>query len=188
MFIKKTLLYSERNEEKRADYAEMIKDIPLKDMVYIDESGIDHNGIKVSCWAQRGTKVIGERSGKIRERSSVIAALNGDDINAPMRFTGTSNKELFLYWLEHILLPTLVAGQTVIMDNCSIHKSPKVRELIESVGCKLIYLPPYSPDLNPIENYWAVMKNQIKKQRHKFANISDNIDAVLRNTTRSFQN
>jgi transposase len=188
MFIKKTLLYSERNEERRANYMEIIKDIPLEDMVYIDESGIDHNGIKNDCWAKRGTKIIGERSGKRRLRTSVMAALNVDNINALMRFTGTANTELFLCWLENIFLPTLIVGQVVIMDNCSIHKSPKVRELIESVGCKLIYLPPYSPDLNPIENYWAVMKNQIKKHQHKFENILDNIDAVLMNTKRSFQN
>jgi hypothetical protein len=119
-------------------------------MIYIDESGIDHNGIKTSCWTKRGAKVIGERSGKRRMRTSVIAALNGDNINAPIRFTGTANTELFLYWLEHILLPTLIVGQAVIMDNCSIHKSPRVKESTESVVCKLIYLSPYSPDLNQL--------------------------------------
>jgi transposase len=156
-------------------------------MVYIDESGVDHNCIKTNCWAKRGAKVIGERSGKRRLRTSVIAALNGENINAPMRFNGTSTTALFLAWLENILLPTLLVGQVVIMDNCSIHKSPRVKELIESVGCRLIYLTPYSPDLNPIENYWAVMKNQIKKKRDNFANILDTMDAVLMNTKRAFQ-
>ena len=92
-----------------------------------------------------------------------MAALNGDQIKAPIRYSGTANADLFLYWLEKFLLPALKKGQVVVMDNCSIHKSEKVRELIESVDCRLIYLPPYSPDLNPIENYWAVMKNNIKK-------------------------
>lgn len=76
----------------------------------------------------------------------------------------------------------------VIMDNCSIHKSPKVKKLIESAGCKLIYLPPYSPDLNPIENYWAVMKNNIKKIRENFDDIVQAIDQTLTNNKRSFQN
>jgi hypothetical protein len=138
---------------------ELIKDIPLKDLVYIDESGIEHNGIKVYCWAEKGSNVIGKRSGKRMFRTSVVAALNGDNVNAPMTFNGTATTELFLFWLENILLPTLISGQVVIMDNCSIHKSPKVKELIESAGCRLIYLPTYSPDLNPIENYWASMKN-----------------------------
>ena len=86
------------------------------------------------------------------------------------------------------MLPVLKKGQVVIMDNCSIHKSLKVKELIESVGCRLIYLPPYSPDLNPIENYWAVMKNNIKKIRNNFEDIVEAIDETLINEKRSFQN
>ena len=85
-------------------------------------------------------------------------------------------------------MPVLKKGQVVIMDNCSIHKSNKVLELINQAGCKLIYLPPYSPDFNPIENYWAVMKNNIKKIRHKFENIVEAIDETLKCEKRSFQN
>ena len=117
-----------------------------------------------------------------------MAALNGDEIKAPIRYSGTANSDLFLYWLEIFLLPVLKKGQVVIMDNCSIHKSLKVKELIESVDCRLIYLPPYSPDLNPIENYWAVMKNNIKKIRNNFEDIVEAIDATLINEKRSFQN
>jgi transposase len=144
--------------------------------------------IKENCWTKRGGKIIGERSGGRRERTSVLAALNDNKIKAPIRFSGTANTKLFLYWLQRVLLPELIEGQTVIMDNCSIHKSLKVRELIESSGCFLLYLPPYSPDFNPIENYWAVMKNNIKKIRHKFDNIIDAIDETLRNESNSFQN
>lgn len=156
-------------------------------MVYIDESGIDHNDIKSTCWTKRGTKITGERSGKRRLRTSVIAALNGDEIKAPIRFSGTANTKLFLYWIKESLLPVLSVGQVVVMDNCSIHKSPIVRELIESAGCRVMYLPPYSPDFNPIENYWAVMKNQIKKIKEKFDYVVDAIDEVLVNTKRSFK-
>jgi putative transposase len=73
------------------------------------------------------------------------------------------------------------------MDNASIHKSLKIRKLIESAGCFLIYLPPYSPDFNPIENYWAVMKNHIKKIRNDFDNIVDAIDETLKNPYRYFE-
>ena len=75
----------------------------------------------------------------------------------------------------------LLKGQVVIMDNASIHKNSLVRELIEGAGCKLLYLPTYSPDLNPIENYWAVMKKNIRKIRNKYDQIWDAIDAVLKN-------
>lgn len=188
MFIKKTLLYKERDAGKRAEYLDKIKDVVSENIVYIDESGVDHNAIRSNCWTERGNKIIGERSGKRRLRTSVMAALNGDEIKAPIRFSGTANTALFLYWLEKILLPVLKEGQVVIMDNCSIHKSAKVLELIESCGCKLIYLPPYSPDFNPIENYWAVMKNNIKKIRDKFDCIVSAIDYTLNNNKRHFQN
>ena len=80
MFIKKTLLYKERDMKKRSEYLDKIKDIPVKDLVFIDESGIEHNAISSNCWSKRGERVIGERSGKRRLRTSVMAALNGDDI------------------------------------------------------------------------------------------------------------
>ena len=91
-----------------------------------------------------------------------------------------------MYWVEKFLVPTLKKGQTVIMDNASIHKSKKVEKLIEKAGCVLKFLPPYSPDFNPIENYWAVMKNNVKKIRHKYDDILDAIDETLKNTKRSF--
>lgn len=157
-------------------------------MVYIDESGVEHNAIKEKCWSKKGNKVVGERSGRRRLRTSVMAALNGDEIKVPIRYSGTANTDLFLYWLETFLLPVLEKEQVVIMDNCSIHKAPKVKQLIESVSCRLIYLPPYSPDLNPIENYWSVMKSNIKKIRNNFDDIVDAIDETLTNKKRSFQN
>ena len=180
------MLYRERNEELRALYLKEIEGILPSSIVFIDESGIDHQMIKENCWAKRGEDIIGERSGKSRERTSVLAALNGNEIKAPIRFSGTANTDLFLYWLENFLLPVLITGQTVIMDNCSIHKALKTKELIKSVGCFLIYLPPYSPDFNPIENYWAVMKRNIRKIRHNFDNIVDAIDETLTNPFKYF--
>lgn len=69
-----------------------------------------------------------------------------------MEYDGYTNSELFLTWVEHFLCKELKPNQVIIMDNASFHKSTRVKELIEKVGCKIIYLPPYSPDLNPIEH------------------------------------
>jgi len=154
--------------------------------VYIDESGVDHNMINEQCWIKKGTELIGERSGKARGRTSVIASLNQDNIHAPMAYHGTMNAELFLCWIKDFLLPTLSKGQVIIMDNASIHKGIKVKEMIEASGCRLLYLPPYSPDFNPIENYWAVMKTQIRKVRDFFDNIDEAIDSVLKNKKNYF--
>ena len=87
---------------------------------------------------------------------------------APMVFNGSCNTKLFEAWVEQFLIKELKPGQFVVMDNASFHKSQKTRELIESVGCKLIFLPPYSPDLNPIEKFWANMKRWIKARINSF--------------------
>jgi len=184
--FKKSLKYVERDESKRQSYLKEVERIAKEDLVYIDESGVSHQMIKPYCWTKKGTEVIGERSGAKRGRTSVIAALNGENINAPMAYSGTMNGELFLHWLKKILVVSLKKGQVVVMDNAAIHKVKQVREVIEAAGCSLLYLPPYSPDLNPIENYWAVMKSNIRKIRDKFENIDAAIDETLKNTKRYF--
>ena len=80
-----------------------------------------------------------------------------------------------------MLAPNLKKNQIVIMDNASIHKSPKIKEAIEEVGCKLVYQPPYSPDLNPIEHFWAHLKRKISSLQQKFSSIFDAIQYVLAN-------
>jgi transposase len=78
---------------------------------------------------------------------------------------------LFEDWVEQFLIKELTAGQVVIMDNAAFHKSQKTKELIESVGCAVIFLPPYSPDLNPIEKFWPNMKRWIKDKMFEFAQL-----------------
>jgi transposase len=81
--------------------------------------------------------------------------------------------------LEKCLLPFLREGQVVVMDNAAFHKSKRTKELIESVGCKLIYLPPYSPDLNPIEQQWAVIKRKYRKLKHHGYDHNSAINAAF---------
>jgi transposase len=83
-------------------------------------------------------------------------------------------------WLETSLLPTLVKGQVVVMDNATFHKGDRIQELIQSVGCRLLYLPPYSPDFNKIEQCWSWLKSRIRKQLDQFDCLRDVIEDVLR--------
>ena len=85
-----------------------------------------------------------------------------------MVFNGSCNTELFEAWVENFLIKELKPGQFVVMDNAAFHKSKKTRELIESVGCKIIFLPPYSPDYNPIEKFWANMKRWVRREISRF--------------------
>ena len=154
----------EANQGKRDKYQEAIKDIPYESLVYIDESGVELTICKDRGWGKKSEKLVGKKSGKYYERTNIIAGLVNNKSIAPMVFNGSCNTSLFESWVENFLIRELKAGQVVIIDNASFHKSQKTRELIESVGCKLIFLPPYSPDLNPIEKFWANMKRWIKQQ------------------------
>jgi transposase len=80
-----------------------------------------------------------------------------------MLFTGTCNTKVFNQWLEHMLLPGLMTGSVIVLDNATFHKSKQTRQLVEQAGCQLLYLPPYSPDLNPIEKLWANLKRLWRK-------------------------
>ena len=96
-----------------------------------------------------------------------------------MTFTGTCNRDLFEMWLEKCLLPKLNPGDIIVIDNASFHKSQAIEDLIAKFGCELLYLPPYSPDFNPIENWWFVLKNWMRQRWDEFDNFRDCVDAAF---------
>lgn len=161
----------EASEEKRAEYKEIIKDIPTESLVYIDESGIEMTICKDRGWGKKSEKLVGKKSGKYYERTNIIAGYVNNKSIAPMVFNGSCNTKLFETWIEQFLIKELKPGQVVVMDNAAFHRSQKTKDLIESVGCKLIFLPPYSPDLNPIEKFWANMKRWIKDKISEFTEL-----------------
>ncbi len=87
---------------------------------------------------------------------------------------------MFNFWVSNFLVPALVAGQIVIMDNTTFHQSELTKNLIEQANCKLVFLPAYSPHLNPIEKFWANLKNKIKKIISNFCTLADAVDYVFR--------
>lgn len=120
--------------------------------------GVYKSGFKDRGWGKKGKKLTAKKSGKYYERSNIIAGYVNKNILAPLVFYSACNTRLFEAWVEQFLIKELQPGQYVVMDNASFHKSKRTKELIESAGCKVIFLPPYSPDLNPIEKFWAIMK------------------------------
>jgi len=131
-------------------------------------------------YSLKGTRIVDQKSGKKAKRISVIAGLvNRKTLIAPAYFNCYTDSAVFNIWLKQVLLPELKPGYTIVMDNASFHKSAKTKELIESVKCNLLYLPAYSPDLNPIEKKWSHIKKFIKKIRNKFENFTDALDYVL---------
>ena len=96
-----------------------------------------------------------------------------------MYFQGHTDTNTFIIWLKDFLLPKLKPNQVIVMDNASFHKSKTIKELIESKNCKLIYQPPYSPDLNPIEHYWHFLKDLVRKFRLNCDNFYTNLNKAL---------
>ena len=170
----------EADPKKRSEYLEKVEEIPKENRVYIDESGINKDIIQERAWSKRGKPVQAKKSGKYYLRTNIISGLVENKSITPLIFYGTCNTEVFNCWVEEVLIKELKPGQTVILDNVSFHKSPRTKELIESVGCKILFLPPYSPDLNPIEKFWANMKRWVKSQMTEASSLFDTICGFFR--------
>lgn len=115
--------------------------------------------------APLGLRVYDEQPVAKGKRISMIAALSTRGIETALNVEGTLNGALFLYFLRHFLCPLLSKGDTVVLDNASPHKVADVRAMIEETGARIVYLPPYHPDLNPVELAWNKMKQSLRKQR-----------------------
>jgi transposase len=159
---KKTFGYTEANAEKRKQFLEEIKDIDPALIVYSDETGIDDNEVPNTGWAPRGERCYAEKKAERKTRYNITAALNLNSLFAPFLFEGYSTASTYETYVELVLVPALKPGMVIVIDNARFHKSKKVVELVESVGCRIIFLPPYSPDFNPIEHWWAAVKSAIR--------------------------
>ena len=113
---------------------------------------------------------------RFQKRQNIIAAYSKTQgIIAPFVFEGGCNSEIFTNYIRDELCPHLKEGQVVVMETAAFHKSKEIISLIEEKKCKLIFLPPYSPELNPIEHYWSVLKKNVKKIRKKFESLLEAI-------------
>ena len=154
--------------------------IPPDKIVYLDESGIDSRCGYDYGWNEKGQRFEALKSGRRQGRVNMIAAWCNHNLLAPFTVEGACNRIVFETWLENCLLPTLEPGIVVVMDNATFHKGGCISQLIEDAGCQLLYLPPYSPDLNPIERCWSWLKSRIRKQLERFDCLRDAIENVLR--------
>ena len=173
--VKKTQIrYSEADEKKRENFkktlAKVEKESPDKTVYYVDETGIDKYLYRENVRAKRGVKVYSKIRGKKYERLSIVAGKSGDRIAAPMVFSGTADSVLFEHWFEKQFCPE-IAGNIAVLDNATIHRKSKLFEIAQRYGVTLIFLPPYSPDLNKIENFWARIKDTLRSVLPKFDNL-----------------
>jgi transposase len=149
--------------EQRSHWHERLAAIPVSRLVFVDESGANTKMTRLYGRSPVGERLIARVPHGHYQTSTLIAAVRLSGPCAPWLFDGPMDGEMFLAWVEQGLAPVLSPQDVVILDNLATHKVVGVREAIERVGAKLLYLPPYSPDFNPIENLWSKVKQILRR-------------------------
>jgi len=139
-----------------------LKAIPSGRLVYVDETGIDQCLYREYSYAPRGQKVVAKISGRKFKRTNILAGIREGKWIAPLEYSGTTDSILFECWFENCLLQELDDGAVIVLDNATFHKKSVLPNLAKNYGCEVLFLPPYSPDLNPIENKWAWLKKRLR--------------------------
>ena len=163
---KKSLSASERNRpevtEAREVFRNSVASLAVEDLVFVDESGVTTTMTRLYGRAPKGQRVPEVVPHGHWKLLTILGAMSIAGIQAALTVDAATDADIFTTFLEQALGPTLRPGQVVILDNLSAHKQERVRELIEARGCRLWYLPPYWPDLNPIESAWSKVKSHLR--------------------------
>lgn len=153
---------TERVQKLRVEFWDKIRDIPVEDLVFLDEAGVNLALMRLYARAPRGQRARGKRPHKRGKNVSLIGAISLKGITTSINLFGSVDGLTFEAFVIRKLIPKLGKGAVVVWDNYSIHKGSKIEEAIIEAGAKLIYLPPYSPDFNPIENCWSKIKSILR--------------------------
>ncbi len=162
---KKTSGAYERDEAARQDWCAVAETLPARRMVVLDESSTHLDMVSAYGRALRGQRAFVKHRRNYGKNMTLLAGLTLDGISAAMVIEGAVTTEVFVTFVEQVLLPTLQPGDIVILDNLAVHKVRQVEQLLHSKGCQLRFLPAYSPDLSPIENAFAKIKHSLRSVR-----------------------
>lgn len=153
---------TETNRQKREEFLRHIAKISTEDLIYVDESGVSTQMTRLYARARRGDRIHDAVPGGHWKMLTILGAMDHNGMLAAMTVEAATDREVFLAYLDEVLCPKLRPGHVVVMDNLSAHKVDGVRQRIEACGATLLYLPPYSPDLNPIEKGWSKLKQGLR--------------------------
>ena len=137
---------------------------------YLDECGGDHRLYRESGRSPRGERIYEAVPGQRRERTRIISAARHGKRVAPLAFQGSGNTAVVDVYFEQVLLPELPPGSVIVLDHARFHHSPTTLKRVEAAGCHRLFLPAYSPDLNPSEPLWAAVKTRLRKDLPTAAN------------------
>ena len=164
---KKSLHASEQDradvKRKREDWEQCLPGLDLNKLVFFDESGVNTLMARLRGRCLKGKRLVDSMPAGCYGTLTLMSAVRLDGVVAPMLLDGPVNAETFAGYVEQCLAPALEPGDILIMDNLPAHKSARITQAVEDAGCRLVYLPPYSPDWNPIENMWSKVKAILRK-------------------------
>jgi transposase len=186
--LKKTLHASEQDradvKAAREAWRENQASLDPAHLVFIDETATATNMTRLRGRSVEGQRLIGKAPHGHRKTTTFVAALRNDRITAPLVIDGAMNGATFVQYVEQFLIPTLTPNDIVVMDNLAVHKVAGVKSAIERAGASVLYLPPYSPDLNPIEMVFAKLKALLRKASERTVRkLWDRIGELLQEFT-----
>ncbi|MGH8336107.1 MAG: IS630 family transposase [Gammaproteobacteria bacterium] len=156
---------TEANRERREAFVERIRTVAPEHLIFLDESGVTTSMTRLYARSRGGRRIREATPGGHWKILTILGAISLGGMFAPMTIEAATDAEIFLAYVDQVLCPALKPGDVVVMDNLSSHKVDGVRQLIENVGAAVLYLPPYSPDLNPIEKAWAKLKQLLRSTK-----------------------
>ena len=186
---RKVVRASERSTERvialRRQYLAVVASIPADRLVFIDESGAQRGMQRLDAWRRPGSAVIGRAVRNRGTVTTILSAMSTRGVIATMYGEGATTTEVFLAFVRETLVPELSPGDVVVLDNLGAHQPPEIHEAIRKAGASVLFLPPYSPELNPIELAWSKLKTWIRARapqslRELHAAIVSGLDTITR--------
>lgn len=153
---------SPRITQLRHEYRRWLFTIDPRNLVFVDESGVNLGMARLFGRAVRGERAVGDKPRNTGQNVTLLGAISIYGLFATMTVKGSTDNAVFHSYVTEILVPQLWQGAIVVMDNLKPHKAASIRAAIEAVGARLVYLPPYSPDLSPIELCWSKVKQFLR--------------------------
>jgi transposase len=156
---------SERDEEARARWRERVTRLDPRSLVFVDECGTNVGLAPLRARAPKGERALGAAPRNRGKNTTLLASMGAGGMGPCLAVEGGTTKAVFEAYFERVLVPSLSAGQVVVLDNLSAHKGDRVRELVEGRGARLLFLPSYSPDFSPIEEAFGKLKALLRREK-----------------------
>ena len=159
--------------------------------MFVDEMGANASLSPLYAWSRRGERAFGSAPRNWGKNVTLLASMGAGGMGPCLAVEGATTREVFEAYLERVLVPSLRPGQVVVVDNLSAHKGGRARRIVEGAGCELLYLPPYSPDLNPIEEAFSKVKGLLRQAQARTRSalveaMGRALDAVTARDARAF--